>query len=173
MNFLRKRIIWRVLAVSTILVGFVAATPADDTAGTDYRCDQHWPGPGIVLRGVVLPLPVGYALIDRTASPHVFRNFVAVTGGGPPGDIHVGFAPDYEDRAFDANEIHRVRRTWKGIQRERLIHRPTGRELDFFWFQDGVMMEFSGAALPFSELVASCYLELLPMTVDLNQSSKR
>lgn len=170
MNFHRNRFYLLIFLAAVLALGFVTATQVDDKADFNYRCDQNWPGPGIVLRGVVLPLPSGYALIDRTSRPHVFRNFVSVMDGSDPGQIFVGFTPSHEAWAGDDSEFRRESFTWNSVRREKLVHMPTGREQEAFFFADGIMMRFSGVALTFSEIVASCYLELLPMTVDINQS---
>jgi hypothetical protein len=173
MSVHRNRKYWALFGAAMLAVGLATAAQVHDKVTSDYRCDQNWPGPAIVLRGVVLPLPSGYALIDRTSQPHIFRNFAAVMVGGDPGQIFVGFTPNHEEWVGDENELRSRSFMWNDIRREQLVHLPTGREQEAFFFADGVMMRFSGVAIPFSELVASCYLELLPMTVDMNQSSLR
>jgi hypothetical protein len=166
-----KNVLWQLLGV-TLFAGAIATAAGTDQIASEYRCDRYWSGPAILLPGGLLPLPHGYALVDRTSRPHIFRNFVAaVLDGGELGNIHVGFTPSQQEWVADESEFRVRSSTWKGIQREQLRHLPTGQVLEVFSFADGVMMEFSGAALPFAEMVASCYLELSNATADATRSS--
>lgn len=166
MMFDRTRPLWQMLGV-TLFVATAATSARSDEAAIEYSCDQYWSGPAIVLPGGLLPLPHGYALTDRTSHPHTFGNFAAaILKGGDLGTILVGFTPNHEEW-FAADSEFRVREfTWNGVHREQLRHLSTGREMQVFKFVDGVMIQFSGAALPFAELVASCYLELSYVAVD-------
>lgn len=154
-----------------------AATVVTDVQGNDeflsiYQCDQYWSGPAIVLPAGLLPLPNGYALTDRTSHPHTFGNFAAaILNGEELGTILVGFTPNQEDWFADKTEFRVRQFTWNGVFREHLHHLSTGREMEVFRFSDGVMMQFSGAALPYADTIASCYLELLSASVETKRSN--
>lgn len=168
--FDRKHALWGVLGIA-LCVAIVAVAARSDEAALGYRCEEHWTGPTILLPGGLLPLPNGYALIDRTSHPHVFRNFVAaILEGGELGNIHVGFTPNQEEWFADESEFRVRKFTWNGVRRQKLHHLATGQELEVFSFADGVMMEFSGVALPFAEMVASCYLELSNTIADASNN---
>lgn len=166
MMFAREHALWGVLGVIFFVSTAAVAVRSDET-DLEYRCEEHWSGPTILLPGGLLPLPHGYALVDRTSHPHIFRNFVAaIREGGELGNIHVGFTPNQEEWFGDESEFRVRNFTWNGVHRQQLHHLTTGQELEIFSFTDGVMMEFSGAALPFAEMVASCYRKLSKTNVD-------
>jgi hypothetical protein len=157
--------------VLLISISIVVAGQTSDSAQSDYRCDQAWSGPAIGTKGVVLPLPIGYSLVDRTAQPHIFNNFVESMRGDPLGTIAVGHAPGYLDiRSFSDSEFSSDRSEWKEAIRETLQFRETGFLIETFAFPDGMVLEFSGAGLKFAESMASCYSTLLPLTIDMDKT---
>lgn len=161
-----SRTLTLILSMALLAAPIATAVHSDET-DSQYLCDKHWLGPAVLLPGGLLPLPYGYALVDRTSQPHVFRNYVAaILDGGELGNIYVGFTQNQDEWISDAAEFEVRRFAWNGVDRQHLRHLTTGQQLEVFSFADGVMMEFSGAALPFAEEVASCYLELSNTAVD-------
>jgi hypothetical protein len=172
--FVRRHALWRIPSLLLFAATVVTAVRADNESVASYQCDQHWSGPAIVLPAGLLPLPHGYALTDRTSHPHAFGNFAAaILKGEELGTILVGFTPNQEEWFANESEFRVRQFTWNGVLREHLRHLSTGREMEVFSFADGVMMQFSGAALPFAEVVASCYLELASANVDAKRSNSK
>jgi hypothetical protein len=159
-------ITWFLVALLPTMVGAedIFDTAAAGPAALGYQCAEGWDGPIIGIRGVFLPLPVGYGLVDRTMEPHEFTNLHEVLHGMPPGRIFVGSAPEFlKERQIDESLFARRSLDWKGTRREILTYRKTGAIIDVFIFENDVILQFIGAALKFAEPVASCYEELSRM----------
>lgn len=163
---------YRILSFALLVCGLATGTAwsVSSSISASYSCEQGWKGPSIGIKGVLVPLPFGYSLVDRSVYPHRFINFYEVTQGEPLGTISIGQAPGFfQARIVDETEFKSRKSKWKGAHRETLTHRETGRVIETFVYDDDVVLEFSGEALGFAEVMASCYSDLLPGTIDMTE----
>ncbi|TVQ38053.1 MAG: hypothetical protein EA384_10380 [Spirochaetaceae bacterium] len=149
------------LAGIVLSAAFLLLRSALPASGEGYRCAQNWKGPAVTTIGGILPIPRGYALVDRSASPHLFNNFAAALDGAPLGIITVGTAQGYHEAPVSDHEFVREHTTWRRATRTTTTQIQSGMSTDQFVFLDDFVLSFTGAALPYAEAVAGCYADLI------------
>lgn len=125
-----------------------------------YHCAQDWRGPALITQGGILPLPNGYALVDRSVSPHWFNNYSAAMGGANLGVITAGRVQDFlESQVLDQVSVEES--SWRMATRQIITEPQTALSKDQYVFPDDFVLSFSGAALPYAKAVAGCYADLI------------